>query len=103
MTFEVAEGARQDLAAVIRFYDAQPTRHGADVRAEFERAAVAIAANPRMYSPVEDEYPGVEAREFLIARFSQRVIYTVEGESDRVIAVVHASRRPGSWHRRLTP
>jgi plasmid stabilization system protein ParE len=102
VTFEVTEAAWEDLAAAIRFYNSKPGRHGASVRAEFERAALAIAANPRLYSPVEDEYPGVEAREFLVTRFDQRVIYTIEGEYVRVIAVVHAARRLGSWHRRLT-
>jgi plasmid stabilization system protein ParE len=101
MTFEITDAAREDVAAAIRFYNSKPGRHGAAVRAEFNRAAQAIAANPRMYSPVEDEYPGVEAREFFIDRFNLRVIYIIENDHVQVIAVVHATRREGSWHRRL--
>ncbi|MBX9622918.1 MAG: hypothetical protein K2X82_03805 [Gemmataceae bacterium] len=103
MTFEVTDAAREDVAAAVRFYNSKPGRYGAAVRAEFNRAARAIAADPRSFSPVEDEYPGVEAREFLIARFGQRVVFAIEGERVQVIAVVHASRSLGSWHGRVTP
>jgi plasmid stabilization system protein ParE len=101
MTFEVTDAAREDLATAVRFYNSKPGRYGRAVQQEFFRAANAIAANPRLYSPVEDEYPGVEVREYLIFRFEQRVIFSIEADRIRVIAVVHASRRAGSWHRRL--
>ena len=101
MTFEITDAAREDVAAAIRFYNSKPGRHGAAVRAEFNRAARAIASSPRMYSAVEDEYPGIEAREFLISRFEQRVIFVIEHDHVQIIAVVHASAREGSWHRRL--
>jgi plasmid stabilization system protein ParE len=103
MTFEVTDAARRDLAAAIRFYNARPGRYGAEVRAEFNRAAVAIATNPRGFSPVDDEYPGEEVREYFIARFGQRVIFRVDGETARVIAVVHATKAPESWHGRVPP
>lgn len=55
MTFEIMESARLDLAAAIRFYNTKPGRYGAEVRKEFNKAARAIAAAPRTFSPVEDE------------------------------------------------
>ncbi len=55
MTFAVSDAAREDLAKAIRFYDAKPGRYGRAVAREFARAAKAIAANPRQYSPVEDD------------------------------------------------
>lgn len=103
MTFEVTDAARRDLARAVRFYNARPGRYGAALRTEFERAARAIATDPRLFSPVDDEYPGEEVREYLIARFGQRVIYHVSGEAVRVVAVVHASQMPESWHGRIEP
>ena len=77
MTFSVSEDAREDLARAIRFYNSKPGRYGRAVAREFARAAKAIAANPRQYSPVDDDIPGIEFREFFIDRFDQRVIYLV--------------------------
>jgi hypothetical protein len=59
------------------------------------------AASPQQYSPVEDGIPGLEIREFFIERFKQRVIFQVSGEDVLVVAVTHASRREGAWHRNL--
>ena len=98
MTFAVSDAAREDLAKAIRFYDSKPGRY---VAREFARAAKAIAANPRQYSPVDDDIPGLEVREFFIERFEQRVIYLVSENRVLVVAVVHVSRRWGSWHRQL--
>jgi hypothetical protein len=49
----------------------------------------------------EDELPGYEVREFFIERFRQRVLYLIEGDRVVVFALIHTSRLPGAWHRRL--
>jgi plasmid stabilization system protein ParE len=101
MTLVISDAAREDVATAIRSYDARPGRYGAAFRTEFEAAARAIAANPQLHPLVEDGIQGIEIREYFIARFDQRVIYVVERTSVLVVAVVHASRRPGAWHRQL--
>src|SRR5262245_21876221 len=101
MSFRISEAADQDVVAATRFYNSQPTRYGAAFRTAFAAAARAIAANPRLYAPVEDGIPDREMREYFIERFGQRVIYLVTGDDVLVVAVVHASRKEGSWHRRL--
>lgn len=103
MSFAVSELANLEARAAVQFYKSQSRRLGAAFKAAFTAAARAIAANPRMYSPVEDGIPDREIREFFIERFEQRVIYSVTGDDVLVVAVVHATRRPGSWHRNLPP
>jgi plasmid stabilization system protein ParE len=56
-----------------------------------------------MYPETEDSFSGVETRDYFIARFGYRVIYTFDGNEAVIVAVFHASRRPGAWHRRLAP
>lgn len=68
---------------------------------EFDAALLAIAANPRLHPLAEDGVPGIEVREYLTARFDQRVIPRVLAPDVLVISVVHAARRPAAWHRRL--
>lgn len=101
MSFQISEAADRDVASATRFYNSRPGRYGAAFRAEFAKAARAIAANPRLYSPVEDGVPGREIREYYIKRFRQRVIYSVRDDVVTVIAVIHASSPPEAWHDRL--
>ena len=56
---------------------------------------------PRLHSLAEDEYPGVEVREYFIKRFSLRVLYFIDGQRLVVFDIIHTDRRPGAWHRRL--
>lgn len=101
MSFDVSVSARDDVAAAIRVYNSHPERNGEALRVEVGAAFVRIAAMPRLYSPVEDGVPGREVREYFIERFQQRVIYAMNGDNVLVVAVVHATRREGAWHRNL--
>ena len=101
MSFHISESADADVTAAAVAYDSKPDRNGDAFKAEFAQAARAIMAAPRQYSPVEDGIPGREIREFFIERFKQRVIYLMNGDDVLVIAVVHATRREGAWHRNL--
>jgi plasmid stabilization system protein ParE len=69
--------------------------------AAYRRAVAAIAANPRMYPRTEDGPDEPENREFYIARFEYRVIYAFWQDELVIVAVLHASRRPGLWTPRL--
>ena len=101
MSFAVSPGAVADVSATSAAYDRKPDRYGAAFEAEVEIAFARVAETPQLFSPVEDGVPGQEIREFFIERFQQRVIYQVNGNDVLVLAVVHASRRPGAWHRNL--
>ncbi len=93
--------ARADMVTLVDFYDARPERRGDEMLDEFDRAVVAIGDRPRLHPPVDDDYPGLEAREFYESRFHQRIIFVIHNDEAFIVAVVHTSRRPGAWHRRL--
>jgi hypothetical protein len=101
MTVHVSGEVRERVYAVARWYDAQQGQYGAAFLDEFQAALLRIESAPRACSPSEDGRPGHEDREFFIERFKQRVIFTIVGEDAYVLAVVHASRREGAWHRNL--
>jgi len=103
MSFTVSDVATADVMRARRQYDTKPEQNGAAFEDDVQAAFVRIAAMPRLYSPVEDGVPGREVREYFIERFQQRVIYLVTGEDVLVVAVVHATRREGAWHRNLPP
>ena len=101
MSFAVSPAARADVLATSADLDRQPGRLGTAFEAEVEAALDRIAATPQLFSPAEDAPPAGEYREFFIDRFQQRVTYRVTGGDVLIVAVTHASRRPGAWHRRL--
>ena len=103
MSVTVSPNAQAEATATALWYDSQPSRYGDAFNDELLAAIRKIGENPRMHPLVEDGIPGREIREFFIERFEQRVIYVVTGDDALVVTIVHASRRPGSWHRRMPP
>ena len=101
MRLIVRDAAQEDVAQAIRQYDRKPGRYGAAFRDEFLAAVARIPGAARQFAPVEDAPDGYEVREVFIDRFQQRVIFRIVGEEARVLAVVHASARPGRWLPRL--
>jgi plasmid stabilization system protein ParE len=103
MNFRVTEAARDEAAGIARWYNDRPGRYGAAFLDEFEGALAAIAAHPRHHSLAEDGREGHEDREYFIARFKQRVVFTIDHNGITVLSVIHSSRKPGTWFRRLPP
>ena len=100
MSATVSEAALGDADRAVRMYNGRPGKHGGAFRAEFRSAVRRIAADPRRFPPVEDAPAGREYRELLIDRFGQRVIFRMDGDAARVVAVIHVSAAPTRWHRR---
>jgi plasmid stabilization system protein ParE len=63
----------------------------------------AIRTQPRLYAPADDAPPGVEVRNYVLLGFPYRVVYTIDNADIGIVAAAHVRRRPGYWHRRLTP
>lgn len=101
MRLHVSQAARDELNGIAHWYDEQPSHYGSEFLGEGEAALLAIETNPRLYGLAEDGWPGCEDRQFYIARFKQRVIFTIRGEEAYLLTVVHASRKEGAWHRQL--
>lgn len=61
-----------------------------------EGAVQTILAHPEAYQLV-----GSEIRRYLVRRFPYSLLYVVESDRIRVLAVAHQKRRPGYWRTRL--
>ena len=89
--------AREDLDKAAGWYDRQNAGLGLRFVEQMERLAIAAAEFPESYPEIE---PGV--RRALDRDFETHLYYCVESDHIRVIAVIHASRKPGTWRKRLS-
>jgi plasmid stabilization system protein ParE len=87
-------------ALKVRRYYARKGRAGAAVQflVALDDAEARISANPSAWSP--DTYGTRSCR---LKKFPYRLIYVEEPNRVLVVALAHDHRRPGYWHRRLTP
>jgi plasmid stabilization system protein ParE len=92
----IGAGAEEDYAESLRWYAERSKRAAEGFEAEFTRVLEAIAANPGRYPLCDDRH-----RFHLLKRYPFQVIYRMVSEHQLlVVAVAHASRRPGYWSER---
>ena len=101
MTLIIEAAVYDDLAAFVAYLKGQRDGSVGRLRRDFAQAIRSIASQPRVYSLAEDELPGWEVREYHVERFRQRLLYFIDSERLVLFAMLHTSRRPGAWHRRL--
>lgn len=85
-----------DLAEAAGYYEAQSPGLGEDFLTEARRAVDGICAMPGRWVRVEGS-----VRRGLLDRFPFAVFYSHSGEDILVLAVVHTSRHPSTWKRRM--
>lgn len=88
--------ARAELQSAVRWLAANASPETAtDLQADFWRTIDRIVERPLIGTP------GVRnTRRVLLHRFRYAVVYRIEGDAVRVLAVIHQHRRPGYWGRR---
>ncbi len=92
----ITQGAEDDYTESLRWYAERSQRAATGFETEFERAIDSIAADPDRYPFCDDHH-----RFYLMRRYPFQVIYR-KASKDRllIVAVAHASRRPGYWTER---
>ena len=88
--------AVQDLTLAERWYLDEAPHLLASFEEEINRAFLLISERPELYQTVESA-----VRRALVRKFPFSVFYRVLPEWIEVIAVVHQSRDPRTWHGRL--
>ncbi|MBE3584487.1 MAG: type II toxin-antitoxin system RelE/ParE family toxin [Limnochordaceae bacterium] len=88
--------ARDEAEDAVRYYEDRAEGLGLTFLAELAEAIDRIAANPEAYPPV-----GATIRRKLLRRFPFSVLYAIEPDKIRVLAIAHHKRRPGYWHDRV--
>lgn len=92
----LTSAAVQDLATAERWYLDEAAHVLASFEEEIDRAFRAISERPELYRALKST-----VRRALVRKFPFSVFYRVLPEWIEVIAVVHQSRDPRTWRRRV--
>ncbi len=92
----LTSAAVQDLALAERWYLDEAPHVLASFEAEIDRAFDRISERPHLYQTLE-----TTVRRALVRKFPFSVFYRVLPEWIEVIAVLHQSRDPRTWRRRV--
>jgi plasmid stabilization system protein ParE len=88
--------ADAEINEIIRYYDAQQPGLGDEFFLALDDELVAIGNNPRRCGWLDDRY-----RKCRLRGFPYSIIYDTATWPPVVVAVVHQSRHPDVWRRRL--
>ena len=94
MTFHEEASAEVNEAA--KYYEERVPGLGLLFLVALEEAVEKILVNPEAFQLV-----GGETRHKLIRRFPYSLLYVIESDRIRVLAVAHQKRRPGYWRNRF--
>lgn len=89
--------AQEEMLETGRYYEDRVTGLGALFLSAVERTTDRIMAHPRAGTAVRG---GLRKR--FVAGFPFKVLYSLEGDTILVVAVMHHSRKPGYWRERLS-
>ena len=92
----LTSAAVQDLALAERWYLEEAPHVLPSFEAELDTTFHLISERPRLYQAVEST-----VRRALVGKFPFSVFYRILPEWIEVIAVVHQSRDPRTWQRRV--
>ena len=96
MTFRFHLGARIEYRASTEYYESQLEGLGARFTMAVEDAIRRILDDPNRW-PLRI----ADTRRYLLQGFPYQIVYTVEGDTLVIHAVMHCARLPGDWHSRL--
>jgi hypothetical protein len=92
---EFHPAAAEELTAAVQTYEEQAAGLGADLNLEVKRLTIALCSTPRIGERLDSVH-----RRFPLRRFPFGLIFRVDGELLRIVAVAHRRRRPGYWRGR---
>lgn len=92
----VPPAAAQELAEAALFYDQRLAGLGRDLNDEARRLGAVICKTPQIGKPADSIH-----RRISLHRFPLALIYRIDGDTVRVMAVAHWRRLPGCWRARL--
>ena len=90
------EDANAEMNDAAQYYEERAFGLGLSFLDAVEDAVDKVLEDPEAYQLVGDE-----VRHNLLMRFPYSVLYVIEPDRIRVVAVAHQKRRPGYWSYRL--
>jgi len=88
--------AEQDLNEAAQWYEKQSEGLGFDFLDEVEKKGKTIESNPFLFEKV---YKSLHRT--VVERFPFNIFYITEDNSIIVVAVIHGSRHPKKWQKRI--
>nr|VFJ46118.1 MAG: ParE toxin of type II toxin-antitoxin system, parDE [Candidatus Kentron sp. DK] len=88
--------ARAEFLAAIGYYEGCQPELGRRFRLAVEAELIRIREMPFGFRVLHAPF-----RRCLVRKFPYAIIFSIEPESIRIIAVAHTKRKPGYWHGRL--
>jgi plasmid stabilization system protein ParE len=96
-----APEAAEELAEAASWYEARLNGLGREFLAEVEAFLPLLQERPRSFPRLEAVGPSLEIRRGLLGRFPYALVFLMQVDEIRVLAVAHAKRRPGYWLSRV--
>jgi plasmid stabilization system protein ParE len=103
MKFEVRPAAQEDADRETLHYDRQRYGLGDDFLDDLEDAYQVILRQPQSFGRVWQGRRNREIRQYVMKIFPYSVVYELLPGQIEILAVIHHSRGPGYWRRRLAP
>ncbi|NCO61164.1 MAG: plasmid stabilization protein [Deltaproteobacteria bacterium CG_4_8_14_3_um_filter_51_11] len=91
------EDAEAEMIEAAQFYEERSSGLGLSFLDAVEEAVNVICENPKAYPLLSDAI-----RRKIVKRFPYGVIFAVEHDRIRVVAIAHLKRRPEYWRYRLS-
>jgi plasmid stabilization system protein ParE len=92
----IAPEAQQDLDEAYAWYEGRRAGLGEEFLGSVDACLHAICRMPETHAKVHNEY-----RSALVRRFPYSIIYKYAGGTVTVNCIIHTSRNPEIWRRRL--
>jgi plasmid stabilization system protein ParE len=88
--------AAQELFDAVQHYEDERPGLGGEFLDEVDRAIDRIKEAPQRWPQVEDR-----VRRYRLDRFPYGLVYEVHDSTIAIVAIMHLSRRPGYWRKRI--
>ena len=95
MTPEFHPAAQEELAAAVKSGEERAAGLGRELLQEVRRVVGMLCGAPEIGKPLGTLY-----RRFPLRRFPFALVFRIDGERLRIIAMAHRRRRPGYWRHR---
>jgi plasmid stabilization system protein ParE len=87
--------AEQEIAAALKVGEERGFGLGRELIQEIRRVSALLCDAPRIGEPLDSRH-----RRFPLRKFPFGLIYRIDGDLIRIIAVAHRRQRPGYWRGR---
>ncbi|MBU2622989.1 MAG: type II toxin-antitoxin system RelE/ParE family toxin [Proteobacteria bacterium] len=88
--------AKAEFLAAVQYYESCQSGLGRRFKLIVQSALQKVAETPFQYRLIHKPF-----RRYLLPKFPYAIIFSIEPDHIRIIAVAHTKRKPGYWQRRI--